>query len=106
MIKLVVDMMGGDNGSKPTLLAVKKFLKDYPDAQIIAVGNKSEISSLDGTKTTATSQNSNELPISTFFEKINNLSFSQVFKLGIILQWPILLGVLLIFSLILIVLLK
>ena len=65
-----------------------------------------KISSLDGTKTTATSQNSNELPISTFFEKINNLSFSQVFKLGIILQWPILLGVLLIFSLILIVLLK
>lgn len=65
-----------------------------------------KISSLDGTKNTTTSQNSNELPISTFFEKINNLSFSQVFKLGIILQWPILLGVLLIFSLILIVLLK
>ena len=65
-----------------------------------------KILSLDGTNTTTTSQNSNELPISTFFEKINNLSFSQVFKLGIILQWPILLGVLLIFSLILIVLLK
>ena len=48
MIKLVIDMMGGDNGSKPTIAAVKQFIKDYPDVQIIAVGNKSELSSLDG----------------------------------------------------------
>ena len=65
-----------------------------------------KISSLDGTKTTTASQNSNDLSASTLFEKIDNLSFSQVFKLGIILQWPILLSTLLIFILILTVLLK
>lgn len=65
------------------------------------------ISSLDETKNATESQNSDKLSaISSYFEEVNNLSFSQIFKLGIILQWPILLSALLIFSLILTVLLK
>ena len=65
-----------------------------------------KISSLDGTKSTTVSQNSDDLSGSALFEKINALSFSQIFKLGAILQWPILLSALLIFILILTVLLK
>lgn len=48
MIKLVIDMMGGDNGSKPTVDAVKKFVKDHHDVEIVAVGNEDELKSLKG----------------------------------------------------------
>lgn len=40
MVKIVVDMMGGDNGAKPTIAAVSKFLKDHDDVEIIAVGDE------------------------------------------------------------------
>lgn len=50
MIKLVIDMMGGDNGSKPTVEAVKQFINDIKDVEIIAVGNENELSELDGTE--------------------------------------------------------
>lgn len=40
MIKIVVDMMGGDNGAKPTIEAVQKFVKEHDDVQIIAVGDE------------------------------------------------------------------
>lgn len=40
MIKIVVDMMGGDNGATPTIAAVKKFLSEHDDVQIIAVGEE------------------------------------------------------------------
>ena len=40
MVKIVVDMMGGDNGAEPTIAAVSKFLKDHDDVSIIAVGDE------------------------------------------------------------------
>ena len=40
MVKIVVDMMGGDNGAKPTIAAVTKFIKDHDDVSIIAVGDE------------------------------------------------------------------
>lgn len=40
MIKIVVDMMGGDNGAKPTIEAVTKFIKEHDDVEIIAVGDE------------------------------------------------------------------
>ena len=40
MIKIVVDMMGGDNGSTPTIAAVNKFMKDHDDVFIVAVGDE------------------------------------------------------------------
>lgn len=40
MVKIVVDMMGGDNGATPTIAAVSKFLKDHDDVSIIAVGDE------------------------------------------------------------------
>lgn len=46
MVKLAIDMMGGDNGSKPTIEAVSKFVEDYKDVEIIAVGDEQELSSL------------------------------------------------------------
>lgn len=39
MIKIVVDMMGGDNGAKPTIAAVTKFLNDHDDVSFVAVGD-------------------------------------------------------------------
>ena len=48
MIKLVIDMMGGDNGYKPTVAAVSKFLEDFPDAEIVAVGNENVLTPLQG----------------------------------------------------------
>lgn len=46
MIKIVIDMMGGDNGSKATIDAVKKFTEEVKDAEIIAVGNEEELESI------------------------------------------------------------
>lgn len=43
MVKLVIDMMGGDNGSAATIGAVKKFLATHDDCEIIAVGDEKEL---------------------------------------------------------------
>ena len=40
MVKIVVDMMGGDNGATPTIAAVTKFLEDHDDVEIVAVGDE------------------------------------------------------------------
>ncbi len=43
MVKLVIDMMGGDNGSSSTIEAVNRFLDEHDDAEIIAVGDEKEL---------------------------------------------------------------
>ncbi|MFA5481575.1 MAG: phosphate acyltransferase PlsX, partial [Bacilli bacterium] len=47
MIKIVVDMMGGDLGSRAAVEGVLAFLRDYRDVEIIAVGKIEELSLLD-----------------------------------------------------------
>ena len=46
MVKLVIDMMGGDNGSKATVGAVKEFLKEIKDCEIVAVGDENELAEI------------------------------------------------------------
>lgn len=46
MIKLVIDMMGGDNGPSATVEAVNKFLKDYDDVEFVCVGEEDKLTSL------------------------------------------------------------
>jgi len=46
MVKLVIDMMGGDNGLNATIEAVKSFVKEYNDSFIYAVGDDQELASL------------------------------------------------------------
>ena len=46
MIKIVVDMMGGDLGSAATVEGVLAFLKDHQDVEITAVGKLEELSLL------------------------------------------------------------
>ena len=48
MIKIAVDAMGSDNGSSIVVEAVKNFLKDYKDVELIVYGKKEELSSLEG----------------------------------------------------------
>lgn len=48
MLKMVVDTMGGDNGSKVVVTAIKNFLKKNNDVEIIAVGKKQELQELEG----------------------------------------------------------
>ena len=40
MVKIVIDMMGGDNGYQITMEAVKNFLASHDDCEIIAVGDE------------------------------------------------------------------
>ena len=40
MVKIVIDMMGGDNGYEVTMEAVKNFLTKHDDCEIIAVGDE------------------------------------------------------------------
>ena len=47
MIKIIVDAMGGDNGSKIVCDAVDLFLKENKDVEITLVGKKEELSSLE-----------------------------------------------------------
>ena len=46
MIKLVIDMMGGDNGSKATVGAVELFLKEIKDCELVCVGDETELAPL------------------------------------------------------------
>ncbi len=48
MIKIVVDAMGGDNGSAVIVEAINNFLKDNNDVEITVVGKQEELSSLEG----------------------------------------------------------
>ena len=48
MIRIIVDTLGGDNGSAPIIEAIKEFLKNNQDSEVIAVGNEEELSSLKG----------------------------------------------------------
>ena len=48
MLRLVVDTMGGDNGSSVIVEAIKEFLKENNDVEIIAVGRKEELTGLEG----------------------------------------------------------
>ena len=48
MVKLVIDMMGGDNGSKATIGAVELFLKEVKDCELVCVGDEKELEPLKG----------------------------------------------------------
>ncbi|MFA5421836.1 MAG: phosphate acyltransferase PlsX [Bacilli bacterium] len=51
MIKIVVDMMGGDLGSRATVEGAIAFLKDHPDVELTAVGKIEELKLLEGVAT-------------------------------------------------------
>lgn len=48
MLKIVVDTLGGDLGSKPVVSAIKNFLNKNKDVEVIAVGNEEELKELKG----------------------------------------------------------
>lgn len=48
MIKLAVDAMGGDNGSKIVVEAVLNYLKEHDDVSFYVVGKKEELTELEG----------------------------------------------------------
>ena len=48
MVKIVVDAMGGDNGSAIVVEAINNFLKDNNNVEITVVGKKEELVSLEG----------------------------------------------------------
>lgn len=48
MVKLVVDMMGGDNGYPMTIEATNKFLSEHDDVEVFAVGNPENLQDLKG----------------------------------------------------------
>ena len=45
-MKIAVDAMGGDLGSKVVVEAVKEFIKDYPNDKVIVFGKKEELEEL------------------------------------------------------------
>lgn len=51
MVKLVIDMMGGDNGPSATVEAVNNFLKEYPDVEFICVGEEDKLAGLSKERT-------------------------------------------------------
>lgn len=48
MVKIVIDMMGGDKGYEVTIEAVKEFLKSHDDCEIIAVGDEKVLEPIKG----------------------------------------------------------
>ena len=46
MVKIVVDMMGGDNGASASIAAVTKFLNDHDDVEFICVGDEKTLEPL------------------------------------------------------------
>ena len=45
-MKIAVDALSGDNGSKPIVEAVKEFLKENPDVEIVVFGKQEELQEL------------------------------------------------------------
>lgn len=43
IMKIAVDAMGGDNGSKPIIEAIKEFKKDHQDVEIVVFGKEEEL---------------------------------------------------------------
>ena len=43
MLKIIIDCMGGDNGAKVIVTAIKNFLKLNKDVEVAAVGKKEEL---------------------------------------------------------------
>ena len=43
IMRIAVDAMGGDNGSKPIIEAIKEFKKVYPQDEVIVFGKKEEL---------------------------------------------------------------
>ena len=48
MKTIIVDTLGGDNGSQPIIEAIKTFLRDFPEDKVIAVGKPEELKPLEG----------------------------------------------------------
>ncbi|MDY0100596.1 MAG: phosphate acyltransferase PlsX [Bacilli bacterium] len=48
MVKIIVDMMGGDLGVKENVEGVLNFLKKHDDAELFAVGRKDDLEKLNG----------------------------------------------------------
>jgi len=46
MVKLIVDLMGGDNGFAVTVEAVNKFVEEHDDVEIVGVGNPENLQQL------------------------------------------------------------
>ena len=45
-MRIAIDAMGGDNGSKVVIEAIKDFKKEYPNDEIIVFGKKEELEEL------------------------------------------------------------
>ena len=50
-MKIVIDAMGGDNGSPIVVEAIKNFLDKFKDVELTVVGKKEELSELEGLAT-------------------------------------------------------
>lgn len=48
MKTIIIDTLGGDNGSAPIIEAIKSFLNDNPEDKVIAVGKEEELQELKG----------------------------------------------------------
>ena len=46
MVKLIVDLMGGDNGYKATVEAINIFVSEHDDCEIVGVGDPAVLSDL------------------------------------------------------------
>ena len=47
-MKIVIDMMGGDNGLKATISATKEFLKLHPGVELFLVGDENKLNECKG----------------------------------------------------------
>lgn len=47
-MRIAIDAMGGDNGSSIVVEAIKNFKNQHPDVEIVAVGKKEELETLNG----------------------------------------------------------
>ena len=47
-MRIAVDTIGGDNGSKVIVEAIINFLSKHKDVEIVAVGNQDELKELEG----------------------------------------------------------
>lgn len=80
MVKLVIDMMGGDNGTKATIEGVKIFLNEIKDCEVVAVGNLDALSELTNLENVTIVESKDIVPMECSVMQAMRMKDSSIYK--------------------------
>lgn len=80
MVKLVIDMMGGDNGTKATIEGVKIFLNEIKDCEVVVVGHLDALSELTNLENVTIVESKDIVPMECSVMQAMRMKDSSIYK--------------------------